>query len=73
MPLSDTDWYSIITQTEACQDGQDATEWNMFYAQSVEDLYMKYCLMPCNQSRANECIQKFQNQSASASDEEVCR
>ena len=73
MPLNETDWYSVLSETESCQDGQDATDWNRYYKESVEKLHMKYCLMSCNQSRADECIYKFQNQSANATNDEICR
>ena len=45
----------------------------MFYTQSIEDLYRKYCLVPCNQSVAEECLNNFQNQSTGMPSEDVCR
>ena len=45
----------------------------MFYTQSIDDLYRKYCLVPCNQTGAEECLNSFQNQSMGMPSEEVCR
>lgn len=70
-PLNRTDWYHGLI--EACPDGQDAIDLNMYYIQSIEDLYLKYCLMPCNQSLADECLQNFQNQSEGSSSDGVCK